>query len=73
VTAVDIASRPGLWRRAGQSGLACGLDWGQAAALIPAGVDREKVLALMREYESGLLEGAAETAKRQARPPHQQG
>ncbi|NBB65301.1 hypothetical protein GVN18_39240 [Pseudomonas sp. ODNR1LW] len=65
--ATDIASRPGLWRRAGQAGVPCGIDWGQAVALIPAGADRDRILALLRSYEGGLIEGAAETAKRQAK------
>ncbi|WP_433934421.1 hypothetical protein [Brevundimonas diminuta] len=67
MTAVEIASRPGLWRRAGQSGVPCGLDWGQVEALIPAGTDRDRVLALCRSYETGLMEGAAETARRHAK------
>lgn len=46
----------------------CGIDWAQASALIPAECDRERVLALLGDYERGLLEGAAETAKRQEKP-----
>lgn len=69
VLAVDIGGRPGVWRRAGQAGVPCGIDWAQAAALIPTGADREKILALLRSYEGGLIEGAAETAKRQAMTP----
>lgn len=64
--AADIGGRPGIWRRAGQAGVPCGLDWGQASGLIPAGADRDRVLALLETYETGLLEGSAETARRQA-------
>lgn len=56
-----------MWRRAGQIGIPCGIDWAQAAALIPAGSDRDRIMGLLRSYEGGLIEGAAETAKRQAR------
>lgn len=63
--AVEIADRPGLWRRAGQTGTPCGLDWGPATALIPPHADRGRVLAALRAFETGLVEGAAETAKRQ--------
>lgn len=44
----------------------CGLEWGVAAQLIPQGVDGARVLNLLREFEGGLIEGAGETAKRQA-------
>jgi len=56
-----------VWRRAGQIGIPCGIDWAQAAALIPAGADRDRIMGLLRSYEGGLIEGAAETAKRQAK------
>lgn len=64
--AVDIAGRPGVWRRAGQAGVPCGLDWAQATALIPPHADRAAVVEALRHFETGLVEGAAETAKRQA-------
>lgn len=67
VLASDIGGRPGVWRRAGQAGVPVGIDWAQAAALIPAGADRDRILSLLRSYEGGLIQGAAETAKRQAR------
>lgn len=34
--------------------------------LIPDGVDRNRVLAFLKQYEGGLIEGASETARRQA-------
>ena len=58
--------RPGLWRRAGQGGTPCGLDWGQATQLIPPDADRAAVLNLLTAFEGGLIEGAAETARRHA-------
>lgn len=67
VLATDIGSRPGVWRRAGQAGVPCGIDWAAAAALIPEGADRARIMILLRSYEGGLIEGAAETAKRQAK------
>jgi hypothetical protein len=66
VLVADIASRPGLWKRAGQAGTPCGIDWGSAVVLIPSGFDRDRIVGLMRDYEAGLIEGAGETAKRQA-------
>lgn len=58
--------RPGLWARAGQTGVVCGLDWAALRALIPPASDVERVLALAAALEDGMLEGAAEAARDEA-------
>lgn len=55
--------RPGLWVRAGQTGVICGLDWGALRSLISSSADVERVLALAAALEEGMLEGSAEAAK----------
>lgn len=49
-----------MWKRAGQSAQVVGLDWPAALALIPDGADREAVVAALKAYEIGMLEGTAE-------------
>lgn len=60
---VDIAGRPGLWKRAGQMGVVAGLDWTAFKDLLPEGCRRERVLALARPFEAGLIEGGMEMVK----------
>lgn len=55
--------RPGLWVRAGQTGVICGLDWTAVRSLVPPGSDVERVLALAGAIEEGMLQGTGETAK----------
>lgn len=60
---VDIGGRPGLWKRAGQMGVVSGLDWPAFKDLLPEGCNRERVLALARPFEAGLIEGGMEMVK----------
>lgn len=52
-----------MWKRAGQVGTIAGLEWPAALDLIPAAADRERVSHLLRDWEAGMLEGAAQLAK----------
>ena len=52
--------------RAGEGAVIVGLDWTALTAMLPAGCDRERVLALLRQYEVGLVEGASESARHAA-------
>ena len=38
-------------------GAVIGLDWGALMQLVPDDVDRQRFVALMREWEIGMLEG----------------
>lgn len=55
--------RPGLWLRAGEAAVIVGLNWTGLLGLIPPACDRERVVALLAQYEAGLVEGAAESAR----------
>lgn len=57
IAVTDIASRPGLWLRAGMEGKVSGLDHAALAACLPAHIDRDRALALAAPAEIGLLEG----------------
>lgn len=58
----EIGSSPGCWKRSGQTATVVGLDWPAALARVPADADRERVEALLRQWEAGMLEGVAEAA-----------
>lgn len=70
--------RPGLWVRAGQTAVITGLDWRALEALVPANVDRERVLELLAQFELGMLAGteaarAAEAAEAEAKAEMERG
>ena len=44
--------------------MVAGLDWSAFVTLLPQGGRRPTFLALARAYEGGLIEGAAELAKK---------
>lgn len=42
-----------------------GLDWPAARAMMPEGVDVERVMALLRLWEHGMIAGSAERSEKQ--------
>lgn len=58
-----IGMTAGLWLRAGQTATLVGLNWDAVTALIPAGLDRERVIYLLRCWEGGMIKGAMTSAK----------
>ena len=68
--ALDIATRAGIWRRAGMDGQACGLDWAAVESAISlraaAGINSELLEKALVSYESGMLAGMAQTKNNQS-------
>ena len=46
------------------AGVATGLDWASTLAMLPQDADRERVILLLREWEIGALQGAAEKVEK---------
>lgn len=59
LAAALICFRPGVWRRAGEEARVSGLDPAAALACAPAGLDRDLLIILLGEAETGLLLGTA--------------
>lgn len=55
--------RPGLWKRAGFSGVFTGLDYGAALALADHALDRPTLGRMLMQAEGGLAEALAEETK----------
>jgi hypothetical protein len=50
-----LLDRPGLWRRAGMSGVPCGIDWAAALAGRCVGLDLDAIENLLAEGERAML------------------
>jgi hypothetical protein len=50
-----ILERPGVWKRAGMSGMLSGLDLAEALASLPDGLDRELAKRLLMAAETPFL------------------
>jgi hypothetical protein len=59
--ALALVFRPGLIRRAGMAGVAVGIDYQGAFALVPPECDRETLAFLLMRAEDGLLAGFRKT------------
>ncbi|WP_126541242.1 hypothetical protein [Oharaeibacter diazotrophicus] len=64
--ALEMVDRPGLWPRAGISGLITGLDWAAAAALRPAGIAADAWAGLLAGVEAGVIAQVVEAAERKS-------
>lgn len=53
----------GLWARAGQTGSLVGLNWDAVTKLMPKGLDKDRVIYLLRCWEGGMIEGAVANEK----------
>lgn len=57
-----IGGTPGAFKRAGQAAVVVGLDWPAVDVLLPRDGDRDRLIALLRAWEGGMLAGVAKAA-----------
>jgi hypothetical protein len=64
--ALHLALSPGIWRRAGMSGVMCGIDWTAAKVLaegVAEGGPWPAIARLLTQFELGALKGEARRIK----------